>query len=66
MAPDPIIVVSVENEILGGGEFWRGPASQIHQCRNLVGQAIAYLTAKDGKPRSDGMWRSRVEEANHA
>jgi hypothetical protein len=62
MRDDPIIVVSVENEFLGSGEFWRGPASRINECRNICGQGIARLTWKDGKPHADGMWRSKLAD----
>lgn len=60
---DDTIVISYENEILGNGEFWRGPPSRIHECRNICGREIGALTAQDGQPHRDGMWRSRLERA---
>lgn len=57
---DPIIVVSYKSEVLGKGEFWRGPASQIDTIHNICAQQLARLTSKDGQPHKDGMWRSTL------
>lgn len=56
-----MIIVDVRNEILGNSEFWRGNEEDISKIRNIVAQSLAVRVAKDGQPRSSGMWFVRKE-----
>jgi len=51
------IVVTYESEVLGSGEFWRGPAERIPEIRNIVARKMAREVARTGKPVTVGMWR---------
>lgn len=57
-----VIIVEVENRILGDCEFWRGDSSKIQEIRNTPARLLAEKTVKDGLPRAFGMWRVRAEE----
>lgn len=50
------IVVEYENEILGSGVFWEGPAENINEIRNTPARRVAETVAKDGETRTVGMW----------
>lgn len=52
-----MIVVSFASEVLGSGEFWRGPADRIREIRNIPARRMAEAVVKDGKPRVAGMWK---------
>ena len=57
------IVVEVKNQVLGDSVFWRGPADQVAEIRNIPARKTAEAVAKDGKPRVCGMWHvSAVNE----
>jgi hypothetical protein len=58
---EEMIIVDVRNEILGNSEFWRGNEEDISKIRNIVAQSLAVRVAKDGQPRSSGMWFVRKE-----
>lgn len=51
-----MIVVSYKSEVLGAGEFWRGPDDRIKEIRNIPARRLAAEVVTDGKPRSAGMW----------
>lgn len=57
-----MIVVEYDSDVLGKGEFWRGPEDDIDQIRNMPAQKIARKVAKDGQQRTFGMWTVRQEE----
>lgn len=50
------IIVEVKNEILGDSVFWRGPAENIEEIRNIPARETAKAVAKDGQKRVLGMW----------
>lgn len=56
IAPMAEIVVTYSSEILGSGEFWRGPANRLREIRNIPARRLAERVAVDGKPRLLGMW----------
>lgn len=56
------VVVEVKNEVLGDGEFWRGPENRINEIRSIPAKRTAELVVKDGKPRKCGMWHVRIVE----
>lgn len=64
MTEERTVVVEVKNEILGDGEFWRGPASRISEIRNIPARQTATRVVQDGKPRQCGMWHVRIECAD--
>jgi hypothetical protein len=55
------LVVHFKSEVLGAGEFWRGPPSRIHEIRNVVARELAAHVAEDGRRRQDGMWIVHLE-----
>lgn len=59
------IVITYESEVLGSGEFWRGPANRISEIRNIPARRAAekLLENDDGKPVSGGMWTASVAKA---
>lgn len=50
------IIVEVKNEILGDSVFWRGPAENIEEIRNIPARETAKAVAMDGQKRVLGMW----------
>lgn len=56
-----MIVVEVNNEILGNSEFWRGSEDKIHEIRNVYARDLAKKVVKDGQSRSNGMWHVRQD-----
>jgi len=51
-----MIIVRVENKILGDSTFWEGPEENISEIRNLVAQELAKKVVQDGVTRREGMW----------
>lgn len=47
------------NEFLGHGVFFEGDVTD-EPLDNFCADRIARLTARDGKPRKDGMWWSEA------
>lgn len=54
------ILVEVKNEILGDSVFWRGPADEISEIRNIPARETARAVARDGRKRICGMWHVSV------
>lgn len=59
----PVIVVTYNSEVLGSGEFWRGPEDALRNIRNIPARRLAEKVAADGKTRSVGMWTAEKREA---
>jgi hypothetical protein len=57
-----MIIVEYRSEILGNGEFWRGPEDRINEIRNIPARAAAAAVVADGKPKFIGMWSVRQEK----
>lgn len=55
----PTIIVEFHSEVLGNGEFWRGPANKVAEIRNVVARELAQYVSLDGKARTVGMWTVR-------
>ena len=44
-----MILVTIKNEILGDGLFWKGEDNEIDNIRNIPARIMASKTAKDKK-----------------
>lgn len=60
-----MIVVSFKSEVLGAGEFWRGPEDRVDEIRNIPARRMAKCVIADGKTRSAGMWTVEKKDWPH-
>ena len=56
-----MIIVEYDSDVLGKGEFWRGPEDKIHEIHNIPARHLAEKVVHYGGSFADGMWLVRQE-----